>query len=137
MMSTGWAIWHCAGIDSNQAFDFLSDGYTNWQKTPQWTRELAQQYLSEMMDGLANNPTVPPNFWQRPQEEVLPAANHYGARCWAASKLWQILTPDQAPARARAIYDAIAVAPRDFVPPLAQSVAKEIAAPNGWPEPWV
>lgn len=102
MMSVGWALWDIAGLNQQQAWDFLYDGYRQWRNSgaPDPDRAL---FLLQVLERLTDiRPAIPPGADLRSLSPgiVAPAATYYAARGWAVSELLEVaratntLTPD-------------------------------------------
>lgn len=136
MMAIGWRIWDVAGINSEQAFDFLADGYRAWQGMPSYTPLVGASFLAEMVGRLAANPDTPPDLYAVPPAVVEPIATHYAARCWAAAEMWSLHHANTIVADEERLYAAIASSPRPFVPPRSMALARDYAQGRGWPDPF-
>jgi hypothetical protein len=133
-MSVGWAIWNLSALDQHQAWDFLTDGYRDWQGSSAYDRVLGVEFLEDLFDRLADAPPAPwPDLYAVPPEIVKPVATLHGALCWTASEL---VESDEGAAWERRAYDAIASARAEFVPPRSMSFARSFASANGLREPW-
>lgn len=137
----GWALWHMIGLSEYQADDFINDGYRIWTTSPWFNNEEALQFLAELFEGLdATLPSVPEDFWTRPQPDITPIATHYGRRNWAACKLVllaeQTNHPEIVEAYSDRCYKAVTTSPRDFVAPAWIAWANSTALARGDAPPW-
>lgn len=137
----GWALWHLAGLNQYQADDFLNHGYRIWTNSPWFNTGQALQFLVEVFEDLETSlPTVPEDFWSRPQSEIMPIATHYSRRNWAACKL--ILLAEESnhheivAAFSDQCYAAVTSVPVDFVAPAWIAWATSAAEARGDSPPW-
>lgn len=121
MIRIGWALWDLAGLERNQAWDFIYDGYHNWTESGALTSErvaLARAVLARLEN---IRPVVLPttDISTLDPDVAARVAVYYGARSWAGSELVDAFARSGMQDRTLIdeAYTTFASTHRDFMPP--------------------
>lgn len=137
MLASGWALWGLVGIGAKQASDFLYTGFLEWEKSPEFTRELGCQFLDEALERLSYDLPAPwPDLYAVPPEEVEPVATYYSTRCWMAMDRIRLAGDGEREAYETQAFELIRRTRVEFVPAASMGFAKAYAQNRGLPSPW-